>query len=444
MSTSDAGDKSPGPPPLDLDKLGQIVDEIMAWSNKAGECCGTENLFARRFKLLKELGRGGFGIVYRATDEDAPATASDGQRKPIALKVLSLPPDLETSGVQRPVSSEKWDSIKKLIAELAIQEDASDIVGCVPMKSCNAPASQDDLDAMLAFVQENPIWFSMPVAKCNLAAYLESKGGQLSIDEAVDIMLRVAEALQGLHSYGLEGGIIHRDLKPRNILLMHDNKPVVADYGLSVRGFDQQITGNPTSGTVVYMSPEQLEGRALTAASDIWSWGVIFYQLVSGKLPFGGPHLTEYIRKSRFPSLSQWAPTCPEYLVDMVDRCLRKEGKREFDSFGHVIAELDRGSVASANYAPPLIETSKVTRKTNVKDVGIDDLHHTSRWLEYERYDETWSRLEAFVADPRPFVWWGVVGEGGTGKSRLGLELIDHVKNPAPEAVAFRLSPRGA
>lgn len=350
--------RTPKPAAMDLDKLYKIVDAIMRWPDKAAECCRRGKLFARRFKLLEELGRGGFGVVYRATDNKSRPTKRNNDPEPIALKILCFPPDEETQGV-RTVSPEKRDWIGRMLKEIDRQDDVTKIPGCVPMKYCDAPSGTDDLDALLEFVKKGPIWFSMPVYPRSLAKYLEEKEGKLPIDEAVHIMVGVARALQSLHSFGASG-IIHRDLKPSNILLTHDNKPVVSDYGLSVGGFDQRVTGNTISGTWVYMSPEQIEGRATTAKSDIWSWGVILYQLISGKLPFGGPHMRERINTGTFPSLSQCEPSCPEYLVNIVDRCLRKKNALEFESFQTVLAALEDGQrnrADSARVFPCTIDT---------------------------------------------------------------------------------------
>src|SRR5262249_36822349 len=123
-----------------------------------------------------------------------------------------------------------------------------------------------------------------------LAKKLESE--KLSLDYAVDLMLDVTEALAFAHGQG----VLHRDLKPQNILLDKNNRPYVADFGLAIRQetLDQHL--GEGCGPPAYMSPEQATGGSLTPASDIWSMGVILYELLVWQRPFGS-HPLEVLRR---------------------------------------------------------------------------------------------------------------------------------------------------
>ena len=116
----------------------------------------------------------------------------------------------------------------------------------------------------------------------SLAERLQS--GPLPPSEAADILATVADAVAHIH----RRGFVHRDLKPRNILLDAEGRPHVADFGLALHESAQRQLAGDSSGTLAYMPPEQVEGKAqwLDGRADLWALGVIFYEMLTGRRPF--------------------------------------------------------------------------------------------------------------------------------------------------------------
>ena len=171
--------------------------------------------------------------------------------------------------------------------------------------------------------------------------------GAIPLDEALPIARQIAEALEAAH----EQGIIHRDLKPANVKVRPDGTVKVLDFGLakamatSPEGRDfssaDRLANSPTIttpamtqagmilGTAAYMSPEQARGKAVDKRSDIWAFGVVLYEMLSGVRPFGGEDATEVIAAvvKTTPDWSALPADLPRPLVTLIQRCLEKDRK---------------------------------------------------------------------------------------------------------------------
>jgi serine/threonine-protein kinase len=178
------------------------------------------------------------------------------------------------------------------------------------------------------------------VAGGSLRDLLEGEG-QLPIERAVDIALDVADALTRAHRLG----IIHRDLKPANVLLAEDGTLRLSDFGLVQMADSVRLTRTGTVvGTILYLSPEACQGQRLDARADIWSFGVMLYEMLTGEPPFMGatlPAVFTAILTQPVPDLSQVCPDVPDALADLVYRMLEKDRQQRIPSVRLVGAELE-------------------------------------------------------------------------------------------------------
>src|SRR6185295_11206682 len=250
----------------------------------------------RRFQVLGKAGEGGMGIVYRAHD-----TKLD---RDVALKFVTQAGE---------ANSELCERLRREARSLAALSHPNIV----------AIHDIDEIDGIPFLVLE---WIT--------GAALSDKSFRrvFSVDEFCRVALPIAEALGAAH----ERGIIHRDVKPSNILITTEGRTKVVDFGLAkLRNFAADgLRTHGAVGTVRYMSPEQAAGEELSAASDIFSFGILAYELLTGMRPFEGQGLGSVlsaIMSARHTALREVRPDLPSELVAAIERCLEREPKRRFD-----------------------------------------------------------------------------------------------------------------
>ena len=276
------------------------------------------------YELLDVLGRGGIGTVYKARDLKldrdvavkflAPAIASDAEQK------------------ARFVREAKAASIL----------DHPDI--------CTIHEISETEEGQLFIV----------MAYCrgqSLRTRLERK--PLNIREAVDVAQKVAVGLQHAH----QNGIVHRDIKPSNIMVAEDGAIKIVDFGLA-RLSDQDTTSltreGAILGTVAYMSPEQLRGNTVDSRTDIWSWGIMLYEMLCGQRPFEGPSsitIAEDILHKQPAPPSSLRPI-PGALDELVLQALEKDAARRQQTAQELIDQLQR--LSSGERSGPLLKPKPV------------------------------------------------------------------------------------
>jgi serine/threonine-protein kinase len=207
--------------------------------------------FAGRYQIIEELGRGGMGLVYEARDTKLKRT--------VALKFL--PPELT--------------HIREVKERF--------------MREAQAAAALDHPHICTVYEfdeAEEKTFISMAyIEGQSLKKKIES--GPLDLGEAMRIATQVAEGLQEAH----KKGVIHRDIKSANIMVTEQGQAKIMDFGLArVRGGTLVTKEGMTMGTIAYMSPEQARGEEVDHRTDIWSFGVVLYEMFSGQLPFKGEH----------------------------------------------------------------------------------------------------------------------------------------------------------
>jgi serine/threonine protein kinase len=166
-----------------------------------------------------------------------------------------------------------------------------------------------------------------------------------SEQEFFDMAMPVAEALAAAHDHG----IVHRDVKPANVLVSEDGRLKLADFGLAkVREFDSDATRTAAAiGTVAYMSPEQANGDEIGPASDIFSFGVLAYELLAGERPFRGPGPAVVISRlvsGRHAPLREVRSDIRDELAGIVERCLEKQPQARFQNGRELISALRRAA----------------------------------------------------------------------------------------------------
>lgn len=186
------------------------------------------------------------------------------------------------------------------------------------------------------------------------------KHGPLSVEEAIDIMEQLTSAIQHAH----ENGLIHRDIKPQNILIDRSGKIKVTDFGIAVALSATALTQtNSVLGSVHYLSPEQARGGKATKLSDIYSLGIVFYELVTGELPFTGQSPVSIALKhlqDETPSVRKLNPAIPQSVENIILKATAKNPFHRFRSVSEmqdaILVALDPEHLNEPVYRPPVEE----------------------------------------------------------------------------------------
>ncbi|MBN2199981.1 MAG: protein kinase [Candidatus Aminicenantes bacterium] len=275
-------------------------------------------VIAGKYRVIEELGRGGMGIVYKAEDTRLKRT--------VALKFL--PPELTH------------------ISEIKDRF----------MREAQAAASLDhpNICTVYEFDQaDDKAFISM--------AYVEGRSlrkridsGPLELEEALRIAVQAAEGLQEAH----KKGIVHRDVKSANIMVTDKGQAKIMDFGLArVAGATLVTREGMTMGTVAYMSPEQARGQTVDHRTDIWSFGVVLYEMLTGELPFKGDReqaVIHSILKERPQSITEQKAEIPASIEQVVFRALEKDPDKRYQRIDDLLDDLK--SIA-AGIVPDEIKT---------------------------------------------------------------------------------------
>ena len=257
------------------------------------------------YEIERLLGRGGMGIVYKARQVSL--------NRVVALKILH--PNLSND----PAFVKRFHREAQAVARLNHQH----------------------IVQIHDIGEENGVhFFSMEYIKGRLVNEILEQEGFLQVDHALDIIYQVARALKFAHSKN----IIHRDIKPSNIIVDQVGRVKVMDFGLAKLGGQTKLTKTDTVlGTVNYMSPEQAKGETVDHRSDIWSMGVVLYEMLAGRSPFRATNEAALIHKIIYesvPDLQDLSPDIPSKLKAIVTRAMSRDLEKRYQSVADFMKDL--------------------------------------------------------------------------------------------------------
>jgi len=256
------------------------------------------------YKILEKLGEGGMGVVYLADDTKL--------KRQVAIKFL--PQHISENSNER--------------KRFEIEAQAAAALNHPNIATIHAIEEVDnELFLVMEYIEGQELKEKI-------------KAGPLTIEEVQNIAKQIAEGLQAAH----KKGIIHRDIKSANIMITDDDKIKIMDFGLAKVGTGSQLTkAQSTLGTVAYMSPEQTQCSEVDHRTDIWSFGVLLYEMLTGVLPFKGEYeqavIYSILNESPEPIESHF-PDIPEKLAQIVNKCLEKNAVDRYQSTEELVADL--------------------------------------------------------------------------------------------------------
>jgi serine/threonine protein kinase/dipeptidyl aminopeptidase/acylaminoacyl peptidase len=357
--------------------VGLIPDESTPRHTVANHVLFTAGLQVDQYRIESKLGEGGMSTVYLATDTRL--------RRQVAIKFLS--DNLADAEARRRFQREAQIASSLNHPHIVTVHDVGEFAGrqYLVMECVNGGTLKD--------------W---------------AKEKKRTPKEIAALLTGVGDGLAAAH----EAGMLHRDVKPTNILIARNGYAKLADFGLAKLAPAERIEVDPSSsqlpsqkgailGTIAYMSPEQASGEALDSRSDIFSFAVVLYELMSGKRPFGGSTDLEVLKTIIHgdpPPLNEDTPAA--YRI-MVEKALEKNPAERYQSMREMVVDLKRAQRSGSAVLPPPLKTASVPVRTH------------RPWLE-------WGAVAVFLV------------------ALAALSLIHFRKRPSmPAPVQFQISPPG-
>jgi serine/threonine protein kinase/Tol biopolymer transport system component len=291
-----------------------------------------------RYRVIEHLGGGGMGVIYKAEDTQLSRI--------VALKFL--PPEL----------------VRDPDAKARFLQEARSASSLEHPNICTVHEIGED--------EEGRLYIVMP---CYDGETLRRKieRGPLSVDEATEIALQVARGLHKAH----RAGIVHRDIKPANLVVTSDGVVKILDFGLAKLAGSLALTRTGSSlGTPAYMSPEQTKGEPVDHRADLWSLGVVLYEMLAGRRPFRGDHdqavLYSILNEEPQP-LSQARVDIPQELERVIDGLLKKTVAERFPSIDGPLLALSklRNEPLTRTFATEITDAERAAERRSWLRTGI-------------------------------------------------------------------------
>lgn len=263
-------------------------------------------IIAEKYRIVEKLGEGGMGIVYKALDLTL--------NRDVALKFL--PPEY----------TRDKDARERFVRE-AKAASALDHPNICTVHEINK-TEDEQVFIVMAYYEGQSLKGKI-------------KRGPMKQREVIDIALQVAQGISAAH----KKGIIHRDVKPTNIMITNEGAAKVLDFGIAKLSGQEGLTRPlSTVGTVSYMSPEQARGETVDVRTDIWSLGIVLYEMITGRLPFKGDNtqaILYSVMNEEPRSVKDLRSEIPSELEHIIQKALEKDPKKRFSSGRELAAELE-------------------------------------------------------------------------------------------------------
>ena len=354
----------------------------------------TQDKTVKHYQIQEQIGIGGMGTVYRGIDSETGGS--------VAIKVL------------RPeVVAKEPDVVERFTreAEALRQLDHPNIV-----------------KVLNTYQTDNKHHIVMEYADGGSLLDLLRTEDQINLKRVLEIGLDLADALTRAHRLQ----IIHRDLKPANVVLADDGTPRLTDFGVAYIGSKERVTQVGSAvGTLDYMSPEALNNsQAIDARSDIWSFGVLLFEMLAGERPFTGKTTTEILASIMInppADLETLRQEIPIALVDLIYRMLEKDREARIPSIRLVGAELERILYELETDIAIKVEPRKLDSQRFVTPRSTQNTANHNLPVQITPFvgrESELSEIQKLLDNP-DIRLITVVGPGGMGKTRLSLESVE-------------------
>lgn len=276
------------------------------------------------YKILEKLGEGGMGVVYKAQDTQLDRL--------VALKFLPAHVSVNEETKARFMQE----------AKAAAALNHAHICTIHGVEEEGGPQGGKQMFIVMEYIEGGTLREKIPFKK---------------LEDAITVAAQIGEALQEAHAKG----IVHRDIKADNIMMTAKGQAKVMDFGLAkLKGSLKLTKTSSTVGTLGYMAPEQIQGGEVDLRSDIFSYGVLLFELLTGKLPFRGEHeaaMVYSIVNEDPQSIEQFRSDISPILSNLITRCLEKDPADRYQHMDDLVSELRRTQR----------KTSRVSRSTDYK-----------------------------------------------------------------------------